>query len=466
MFLAGCSSSSSTSPPTEVPASRSEPQIATPAVVNLPEAMHEAADRLAQASQNTTLAWDRLAYMVDTYGHRLSGSKSLEAAIDWSLETMRKDGLEHVHRQKVMVPHWVRGQESAAIVTPVKRTLNILGLGGTVGTGKKPLRAEVVVVHSLAEISQRGNELAGKIVLINQAMPAYQPETNEPGYGQAVAIRVDGASAAARVGAVALLIRSLTNHSLGAPHTGTLSYAADVAKIPAAALTVEDAEMLERMTARGPVELELKLAAKTLPDAESGNAIGELRGREIPEEIVLIGCHIDSWDVGQGASDDGSGCLMVMEAARMLKALELIPRRTIRVVLFTNEENGLRGAQAYYQEHHQELHVAALEADVGSGAPWGFGFAAEQAEVADLFVYAPLFKRFGADQWKLSKWAGADISLLVKNGVLGIGLWPNVSHYFDLHHSAADTMDKIDPDHLQRNAAAIALLAYILAERT
>jgi Zn-dependent M28 family amino/carboxypeptidase len=414
--------------------------------------------------QGKRRAWDRLATMVDAFGPRLSGSRALEDAIDWTIETMKKDGLAQARREKVMVPHWVRGKESLKVVAPIEREIEVLGLGMTVGT-RGSLRAPVIVLANVDEIEKRGKELAGKIVLVNQKMPAYDHAKDESGYGAAVRPRSEGASRAAKFGAKALLIRSVTAVSLDTPHTGALRYADDVAKIPAAAITHEGADLLARLAARGKVELKLQLGARHLPDIASGNAIAELRGREKPEEVVLIGGHIDSWDVGDGASDDGAGCLMAMEAALILKELGLVPRRTIRVVLFTNEENGLRGAKAYFDAHGSELHVAAIEADAGAGAPKGFSIASEDPKrVQSVVQLSPLFKGLGASD--ISKgWGGADISPLTETGVLGIAVRPDGSHYFDLHHSPADTVEKIDPDHLQRNAAAMALLAYVLAER-
>lgn len=425
----------------------------------------EVARKLTAMAEEDTRAWDRLAYVADTFGHRLSGSKALERTIDWAVETMRQDGLANPRREKVMVPHWVRGEEWAKIRGPVERELPVLGLGMTVGTGRKAIRAQVVVVDSLDSLDRLGEGAKGKIVVINQAMPDYDHANHDSGYGTTVVIRSSGASRAAKYGAKAVLVRSVTATSLRSLHTGSLNYEEGIKKIPAAAITAEDAEWFARMARRGEtMEVELFLGAKQLPDAESGNAIAELVGRELPDEVVVIGGHIDSWDVGDGSSDDGAGCLMAMEAALMLHELGLVPRRTIRVVLFTNEENGLRGGKAYFEAHGQERHVAAIEADVGSGAPWGFGVGETQADVDALLAFAPLFEGLGANNLKLGG-GGADISPLTNNGVLGLGLHPDISSYFDLHHSHADTIDKIPPYHLERNAAAIALMAYILAER-
>ncbi len=425
----------------------------------------DAASKIISASKGKTRAWDRLAVMADRFGHRLSGSKALEDAIGWTLETMKADGLANVHKEKVMVPHWVRGKESLKVTVPTQRELTVLGLGMSVGT-KGTLRGEVVVVdHVDAIAKQPKGSLRGKIVLINQAMPPFDPKTGDTHYGPTVQARTRGASEAAKQGAAAVLVRSVTAHSLDNPHTGSLSYEEGVAKIPAAAVTVEGAQFIARAAARGPVKLALKMGAKMLPDAPSGNAIAEIVGREKPEEVVVIGGHIDSWDVGDGSSDDGAGCMMAMEAAALLKELDLTPRRTIRVVLFTNEENGLRGAEAYFEAHGSETHVGAIEGDSGAGAPTGFSMAGDDAgALARLQAWTEIFRGLG-DLKFTQGWGGADISPLTKAGVLSMAIRPDHSHYFDLHHSPADTIDKIDPDHLQRNAAALAVLAYVLAER-
>jgi hypothetical protein len=423
----------------------------------------DAAEKLAAYADGRTDAWDRLAYVSDMFGHRLSGSKALEQTIDWSIEQMKEDGLENARREKVMVPHWERGKESARVISPVRRDLILLGLGGTVGT--RGITAEIATVANLDEIDEKGEELKGKIVVINQAMPDYDYERRDAGYGKTVQIRSHGASRAAKYGAKAVLIRSVTAHSLRTPHTGAMRYDEDVKKIPAAALTPSDTEFLVRMAKRGPTKVQLKLGAKTLKDAVSGNAIAELRGREKPEEVVVIGGHIDSWDVGDGSTDDGSGCVMAMEAARMLKELGLVPKRTIRVVLFTNEENGLRGGKAYYDAHKDEKHAGAIESDSGSGAPWGIGIGNGPESAESFQKYTPLFEKFGAGHL-VQGGGGADISFLVREaGVLGMSIRPDTSHYFDLHHSPADTVEKIKPEDIQKNAAAMALMAFILAER-
>lgn len=431
----------------------------------LPKELVAAADKITAASKDRRKAYEWLVTLTDSFGHRLSGSASLERAIDFAVASMKKAGLSDARREKVMVPHWVRGKESARVVSPLERELAMLGLGGSVGTGAKPIKAEVVVVTSLDALKAAGEKVKGKIVLVNQPMAPFDPETNETGYGTAAMVRWQAATEAAKLGAVATLIRSVTTKSLRTPHTGSMApYTKDVPKIPGAALAPEDADYVARAAQKGPVVIELAMGAKTLPDAESANAIAELKGRELPDEVVVVGGHIDSWDVGDGANDDGSGCAMAIDAAVLLKELGLVPKRTVRVVLFTNEENGLRGGKGYFEAHGKEKHAAALEADFGSDAPRGFQYHAPPDLAAQLRAWMPLFQDLGLRDLQEGH-TGADISPLEKAGVPCLGLEPDGSRYFDLHHSQADTIDKIDPVSLQKNAAVLALMAYLLAER-
>ena len=324
------------------------------------------AGRIIGAALTSDRAYARLAHLTDHIGHRLSGSKALERAIEWAIAEMKNDGLDNVRAEKVMVPHWVRGEESLEMITPVPRKLTMLGLGNSVGTPAEGIAAEAVVVRNFDELEALGERVRGKIVVYNV------PFTN---YGATVRYRSAGASRAARYGAVAALVRSITPVSLQTPHTGAMIYDENQPKIPAAAITIEGAELLQRMHDRGErPTLRLKMEARFLPDAESANVVAEIKGSEKPDEVVLISGHFDSWDVGQGAHDDGGGCIIAWEAARLLKELGLRPRRTIRVVLYTNEENGLRGGNAYRDAHRAELskHILAIESDSGVYRPRGF----------------------------------------------------------------------------------------------
>ncbi|HYN86828.1 MAG TPA: M28 family metallopeptidase [Pyrinomonadaceae bacterium] len=423
------------------------------------DAYRDEAARIIGAALTDDTAYRRLAYLCDHIGHRLSGSPQLAQAISWAIAEMRRDGLENVRAEKVMVPRWVRGEESAELVSPVHRKLAMLGLGRSVGTPPEGVTAEVVVVRSFDELDALGEKVRGKIVLYNV------PFTN---YGATVRYRGAGASRAARHGAVAALVRSVTPVSLQTPHTGSLNYAEDQPKIPAAALTIEGAEMLQRMHDRGerPV-VRLRMQAQFLPDVESANVVAELRGRERPEEVVLISAHYDSWDVGQGAHDDGGGSIVVWEAVRLLKQLKLRPRRTIRVVLYTNEENGLRGGNAYRDAHRAELanHVLAVESDSGVFRPEGFGLAesAPPQSRADMRELATLLRAIGSDRINPNG-GGADIGPLMNEGVLGASLDVDGSRYFDYHHTHADTFDKVNPQELSLCVATMAVMAYAVAD--
>src|SRR5688572_20363766 len=417
------------------------------------------AGRIIGAALVSDRAYTRLAHLTDHIGHRLSGSKGLERAIEWALAEMKRDGLDNVRGEKVMVPHWVRGEESLEMTAPRAVSLAMLGLGNSVGTPAEGITAEAVVVRNFTELDALGEKVRGKIVVYNV------PYTN---YGATVQYRGSGPSRAARYGAVAAIVRSITPISLQSPHTGSLNYDQQQPKIPAAAISIEAAELLQRMHDRGDrMTLRLKMEAKFLPDAESANVIAELRGSEKPDEIVLISGHYDSWDVGQGAHDDAGGCIIAWEAVRLLKELGLRPRRTIRVVLYTNEENGLRGGNAYRDTHRGELakHIFAIESDSGTYRPEGLGLAATAPPQvrSNLHEIAKLLKGIGADGIAASG-GGADIGPIMREGVVGSSLDVEGSKYFDIHHTASDTLDKIDPRDLQLCVATMAVFAYTIAD--
>ncbi len=417
------------------------------------------ADSLIHAATRDSAAYRRLGLLVDTFGHRLSGSASLESALDWILAEMKKDGLDHVRGEPAMVPHWVRGEESAALERPRKMPLRMLGLGGSVGTPAAGITAPVLVVTSFDDLQHRGTAARGKIVLFDV------PFTE---YGKTVEYRVAGPSAAARAGAVACLIRSVAESSIRSPHTGVLHYDSTASRIPAAALSVEDAMMIHRFQDRGqPVAVTLRMKARMLPDAPSRNAVAEVIGRERPDEVVVLGGHIDSWDVGQGAMDDGGGSVAAWEAVRLIKQLRLKPRRTIRAVLWTNEENGGRGAEAYRDTHRAELdrHVLAMESDNGAFSPQGFRFSGSDSALAIVGRVAELLAPIGADSVERSEGSPeADIEPLVEQGVPGAGLAVDETRYFWYHHSDGDTLDKLNPADLGRCVAAFAVMAYVVAD--
>ena len=414
-------------------------------------------DGIIAAALGDSGAYARLAQLTDKFGHRLSGSASLEQALDWIIAEMTRDGLENVRGEPVMVPRWVRGRESATLVAPRPLPLRMLGLGGSIATPRRGITAPVLVVTSFEDLATKASEARGKIVLFDVPFTSY---------GATVQYRSRGAVEAARVGAVAALIRSVASNSMQNPHTGAMRYDTTVRKIPAAALSVEDAAMLHRMYDRGErVVLTLKMEAKTHPDALSRNVVAELVGREKPEEIVVLGGHIDSWDVGQGAMDDGGGSVAAWEAVRLLKRLGLRPRRTLRVVLWTNEENGLRGATAYRDAHLAEIprHVMAMESDAGVFAPQGFSVDGSPEAVTMMGGLAPLLESIGATSIRAGG-AGADVGPITALGVPGLGLQVDGTRYFWYHHSEADTMDKLDPREVAQCVAAMAVMAYVIAE--
>ncbi|MGE0548420.1 MAG: M20/M25/M40 family metallo-hydrolase [Kofleriaceae bacterium] len=434
----------------------------------LADRYREVASKIIGAARNDRAAYTKLAELTDRIGHRLSGSPALDRAIEWAASAMKQDGHE-VRTEKVMVPNWQRGIEQAALVTPVARPLHIIGLGGTVATPKNGITAPVVVVRDFAALEANAAAVKGSIVLFDAAMPPWSDDTGA-GYGETVQYRSRGPSRAAKLGALAVLVRSVTAHSLSTPHTGALSYDPAQPKIPAAAVTVEDSALIARLAAQGPVTVRLRLESQQLADAPSANVIGELKGRERPDEIVVIGAHIDSWDVGQGAHDDGAGCVIMMQAITVLKKLGLAPRRTIRVVLFTNEENGLRGGKQYAQDHAAELPktVLALEADAGGFAPRGFNVEVKNPEVAKRVLarledLAVLLEPLRAAHVEPG-YSGSDLLPMVGAGVVGLGLITDGRHYFDIHHTAADTLDKVDPRELADNVAAVAVMAYVIAD--
>jgi len=429
------------------------------------------AQRLIGAALTSNMAWLRLSELCDGIGNRLSGSESLEKAVDWGATRMRADGLD-VTVQPVRVPHWTRGQESLTMLAPRRQALSMVGLGNSVGTPRGGIEAEVVVVRSWGELAALSQDaVRNKIVLYNVPFTSY---------GETVKFRGAGCDSASARGARAALVRSVGPVSLDTPHTGALRYAdSTVTRIPGAAVSIEVAEMIDRLTARGvPVRVKLEMQAR-MDDkkALSHNVIGELRGSTNPEEIVVLGGHLDSWDVGQGAHDDGGGCVISMEAVRLIHALGMRPRRTIRVVLWTNEENGLEGGKAYRDSLGDDVHhhVAAIESDGGVERLQGFGASAtledgreidepRQARVqARLREIAPLLAGLGGDTVS-SRGGGADISPLMKAGVPGLAHRTVMETYFHIHHTEADAMDKVDPVELRKNVAAMAVMAWVLAD--
>jgi len=430
----------------------------------------ESAERIISAALNSDGAYLKLQELCDGIGHRISGSDNFELAARWAADTLRRDGQENVRLESVMVPKWVRGSESCELIAPRRQPLAMLGLGHSVGTPPAGITAPVIVVRDEAELDALGTGARGKIVLFNNVMPPYTTERGT-GYGEAVRFRSQGAQLAAAQGAVACLIRSVTAHSLRSPHTGMTRYDDAPVRIPAAAISIEDAEMIARLQARGiPVRVTLKMEAENHGEVPSANVVAELRGAVHPEEIVVISGHLDSWDVGQGAHDDGGGCAMAMESLNLLRRLNLRPRRTIRVVLWTAEEVGLHGARQYLVEHADELrrHVAAIEADIGCFTPIGYGV--DCADDARLAIAARQLRSIldlssSVARLEVRKGHSApDVGPMKAHGVIVMGHDTDPARYFDYHHTHADTLDKIDPLDLRKNVAVMAVTAYVIAD--
>ncbi|HWI16278.1 MAG TPA: M20/M25/M40 family metallo-hydrolase, partial [Vicinamibacterales bacterium] len=415
-------------------------------------------EKLIAAAQADQFAWDRLAELTDTYGQRLTGSDNLNRAIAWAVETMKRDGLENVRTEKVMVPKWVRGSESLEITNPPHHVVPMLGLGGSVATPPEGVEAEVIAVANGDELNKRAAEVKGKIVLFNV------PYTN---YGETVAYRSGGASMAAKHGAVASLVRAVGPMGLRTPHTGGMNYAAENAKIPTAAIPAEDANRIQRLLNRGvKVRLKLKMESKFDPDVESFNVVGEIRGSEKPDEIVLAGCHFDSWDPGTGASDDAVGCIVTWEAARLMKKLNIRPKRTVRIVLFTNEENGMRGGNGYRDQHAKEAanHILAVESDSGVFAPARLGFSGSEAARRLILDIATLLTPIGMNEIT-GGGGGADIGPIAALGKVPMMAYGgDATKYFTIHHTPADTVDRIDPKEVSIAAASLTTMIYVVAD--
>ncbi len=435
--------------------------IATPRAQSSPDWLtpfRQNAARLIKDATADDFAWQRLAELTDTYGNRLSGSANLDRAIQWAEAAMKKDGLDNVRVEPVMVPKWMRGAERATIVEPPEHPVLMLGLGGSVATPAGGVEADVLVVKSFDDLSGRSALAKGKIVLYNVAYTSY---------GETVTYRTTGAREAARHGAVASLVRAVGPMGLRTPHTGGMQYADDVPRIPAAAIAAEDANRIQRLVDRGRrVRIKLEMEARFDPDVQSANVIGEVQGSELPNEVVLVGGHFDSWDVGTGASDDGVGAIVTWEAVRLMKKLGIQPRRTVRLVLFTNEENGLRGGNGYLAAHKAEAaqHVLALESDSGVFAPARLGFTGPDTARRLITDIGSLLTPLGLQDIGPGG-GGADIGPIAQAGRVPMMAYQGDStRYFTIHHTPADTVDRIAPEEVSKAAAAIAAVVYVVAD--
>jgi carboxypeptidase Q len=430
--------------------------------------------QLHNAALSSDYAYVQLAHLCNNIGPRLSGSPQAQQAVQYVAAQMRALGLD-VRLEKVMVPHWVRGAETADLVQfagqapETTQKIVLTALGGSVATAAEGLTAEVVVVDSFEHLASLGRgKIAGKVVLFNTRFDKQMAAQgfSLDAYGQAVAYRGAGPSAAARLGAIASLVRSVGGADYRLPHTGGFGYSGDAPKIPAAAVAAEDADLIAYLTAQGPVRLHLTLTPRTLPDVESYNVIADLKGSEHPEQVIIVSGHLDSWDLGTGAIDDGAGVAVAMQVAQLIKRLGLRPRRTIRVIAWMNEENGLMGGRTYAENHKAEFanHVAAIESDLGAGHPVGFSAHVAAKALEMLRPIAAVLQASGAGIMRQSQGAeGADVSPLDTAGVPTLAPIQDNRTYFSYHHTAADTLDKVVPRELAENAAVMAVLAYAIA---
>jgi len=431
-------------------------------------AYEEVAKQVVNASLKDGRAYEMLQALT-SLGPRLSGSPQAAAAVELTRQIMEQNGFAHVRLQPVMVPHWVRGPvEEAAIINSATLgsvPLTVCALGGSIATPPGGVVAEIVEVKSFQQLQMLGKKAAGKIIFFNRPMDPGLLDTFAS-YGGAVEQRGDGAVEAAKVGGVAALVRSMTTQLDDVPHTGSMHYDDKVAKLPAAAISTLDANLLSQLLQQeAKVTVRLRLTCETWPDAPSANVLGELVGSEKPEEIIVIGGHLDSWDKGTGAHDDGAGCVQAIEAVRLLSVCGLKPKRTIRAVMFMNEENGLRGGEAYAREvaEQKTRHIAALESDRGGFAPCGFGVMADSLTTRKILSWHGVFAFFGADRI-LPGFGGVDILPLSRQGIPVIGLVPEAQRYFDYHHSDNDTIDKVNDRELELGAAAMGIMAYLISE--
>jgi carboxypeptidase Q len=416
------------------------------------------AQKLIAAAQESDFAWHRLAELTDTYGARPAWSENLTRAVAWAAETMKADGLDNVHTERVMVPKWIRGVEMAEIVDPPRHPIAMLGLGGTVATPPGGLEAEVVVVTSFDDLRAKRALVSGHIVLFDVTYTTYS---------ETMSYRTSGARLAAEYGAAAVLVRSVGPIGLRTPHTGSVNYAPGQPQIPAAAVAAEDANRIVRLTNAGRrVRVHLVTSGRVEGEAPSANVVGEITGREKPDEVVLLGGHLDSWDVGTGASDDGAGCIVTWEALRLMKKLGIRPRRTVRLVLWTNEEHGMDGAAAYGAKygHSAANHVLAIESDSGVFAPASLGFSGSVAGRMVMAQIATLLGTIGLQEIGAGG-GGPDIDPIAQAGnVPALAYLGDASRLFLIHHTAADTVERIVPEELSKAAAAIAAVTYVVAD--
>lgn len=413
-------------------------------------------------------AYDNLRFLCKQVGPRLSGSPQAEKSVMKTYRMMKEMGADTVYLQECMVPHWVRGAKESALLVDEKGktvTLNVCALGNSVGTGKQGVKAEVIEVRSFKELEELGEKgVKGKIVFYNFPMNPTNVETFRS-YGEAGQFRGRGPSMAAKYGAVGAMVRSLASNIDDYPHTGTTTYNDSFPKIPAIAVSTRHAEYVSsELKKKKGLQLYFRTECVMLPDVKSHNVIAEIKGTEFPNEIITVGGHLDSWDLGEGAHDDGAGCVQSMEVIRVYKQLGIKPKRTIRVVMFMNEENGLRGGRKYAEVAATEKNnkfIFALESDAGGFTPRAFGFTAEESVLNKLRNWVPLFKPYGVYEFSAGG-GGADIGPLRPLGTTLAGLRPDSQRYFDHHHAANDVFEMVSKRELELGAINMVLLLYVV----
>lgn len=427
--------------------------------------------QLQKSALESDFAFRKTRFLSYNIGPRLTGSLQAQKAIEYVADEMRNLGLE-VQLQELTVPHWVRGEEKGELLEwegmakGTTQKVVLTALGGSIATPIDGLKGEIVVVSSFDELNALGRErIDGKIVLFNVKFDNRISNAGFGGnaYGEVSGYRGGGAIAASKLGAVAVLVRSAGGSQNRLAHTGAMRYAEDSPKIPAAAISYEDAEMIAHLVTEGKVRMNLLLTPQTFPDTKTYNVIADLKGSEKPDEIVVVAGHLDSWDLGHGALDDATGVAMAMQVPYLLKKLNLKPKRTIRVVAFMNEENGFVGARTYAAKADAAKHFAAIESDLGASHPIGFIFAGKQEALPYFAPLSKILKSQGAGQIDVKPSASSDISTLTELGVPSFGPWYDMRTYFNYHHNAADTFDKVNPNQLAENASVMAILAYGLA---
>jgi len=437
----------------------------TPVVPTSPPADTSNAARVRDATLASSKALDHITSLVDKVGPRMSGSEASPRAVAWAVAKMKELGFSNVHTEPVKESHWVRGIETGEVVSPSSHQIALTALGGTVGTSERGVSAEVVEVESLEALAALPDTaVKGKIVFFHVVMDKTRDGS---GYGHSVGVRFAGPSAAAKKGAALALVRTVGTGDDRAPHTGAMKYADGVAKIPAAAVSVADAELIHRLLAEGPVKMHVVLTPRELAPVDGANVVGDIPGSGSSGEIVVLGAHLDSWDLGMGALDDGAGCGIVLEAGRQIAVFAAKPKRTVRVVLFANEEYGGAGAKAYAKAHESELakHYAAIEADLGDGRVYEVTIRASAEASRALVDYGMLLFPLGAFVGDKDADGGSDVGPLRNAGVPILELRQDATRYFDVHHSANDVLEKVMKGDLDQATAAYAAIAYALADR-